>query len=235
MTTLLEHPQVVCLAEEVLPLENGDRRDQPTFHRRYEAMPSHVRAELIGGLVYTASPVGKVHARPKAKAIVWLDAYESVTPGVETYKNATVILGPDSEVQPDVCLLIAGSLGQTQEVDDYISGAPELVVEIASSSQARDLHIKLHDYERAGVLEYVVLLPRKREVRWFQNSAGEFQQVNADPDGIYRSRVFPGLWLEPAALFRGDSRAVRAVVEQGVSTPEHAEFVRRLAEARPEG
>jgi hypothetical protein len=33
------------------PLEPGDRLDQKTFHERYEAMPEHVKAELIGGVV----------------------------------------------------------------------------------------------------------------------------------------------------------------------------------------
>ncbi|MGV3724331.1 MAG: Uma2 family endonuclease, partial [Actinomycetota bacterium] len=55
-----------------------------------------------------------------------------------------------------------------------------------------------------------------------------------DPDGVFRSKVFPGLWLAPQALLRGDSAAVRAVVERGVASPEHAEFVRRLAAARSE-
>jgi hypothetical protein len=43
------------------PLCNGDHLDQPTFHARYEAMPEHVRAELIGGIVYMASPQKIAH------------------------------------------------------------------------------------------------------------------------------------------------------------------------------
>jgi hypothetical protein len=43
-------------SKRLLPLENGDHLDQPTFHARYQAMPEHCRAELIGGIVYMPSP-----------------------------------------------------------------------------------------------------------------------------------------------------------------------------------
>jgi hypothetical protein len=51
-------------------------------------------------------------------------------------------------------------------------------------------------------------------------------------DGIYRSHVFPGLWLDPIALIVGDTRRLRAVLDLGFGTPEHAQFVARLARAR---
>jgi hypothetical protein len=44
--------------------------------------------------------------------------------------------------------------------------------------------------------------------------------------------VFSGLWLDPAALMRGDVNAVLAVVQQGLNSPEHADFVARLERAR---
>jgi len=39
--------------------------------------------------------------------------------------------------------------------DDYIEGAPELIVEIAASSAAYDLHDKQEAYRRNGVQEYL--------------------------------------------------------------------------------
>jgi hypothetical protein len=46
-----------------------------------------------------------------------------------------------------------------------------------------------------------------------------------------RSAVSPGRWLEPAALLRGDLATVLALVQQGLASPEHAEFVARLRQA----
>ena len=50
-------------------------------------------------------------------------------------------------------------------------------------------------------------------------------------DGILRSAVFPGLWLDPAALVRGDKARVKAVLQGGLDSPEHAAFVARLERA----
>jgi len=38
-----------------------------------------------------------------------------------------------------------------------------------------------------------------------------------DEDGLYRSRVFPGLWLDPAALWAGDLAELAAAVQKGVA------------------
>lgn len=164
--------------------------------------------------------------------IAWLDRYESATPGVEAHDNATDILGEASEPQPDACLLISPACGgQTHFEGDYIAGPPELVVEVASSSASYDLHSKKQDYLKAGVREYLVVLARERRLVWFANREGHFEEIPPGDDGLLRSEVFPGLWLDPAALLRLDSAAVRAALDQGLATAEHAEFVQRLAAA----
>src|SRR5207247_2657040 len=88
------------------PLELGARLDQKTFHARYEAMTQDVRAELIGGIVFMCSPLKPRHGRMGTRIIRWLGEYEEETPGTEVLENTTHILGPESEPQPDACLLI---------------------------------------------------------------------------------------------------------------------------------
>ncbi|HTD79261.1 MAG TPA: Uma2 family endonuclease, partial [Chloroflexota bacterium] len=116
--------------------------------------------------------------------------------------------------------------------DDYIDGSPEWVGEVSTSSVSFDLHLKLHVYRRNGVREYVVWRVRDQEVDWFVLHGGEFQRLAPDADGILRSRVFPGLWLDAAALVRGDMACVLAVVQAGIASPEHAAFVQRLQTPR---
>jgi hypothetical protein len=58
-------------------------------------------------------------------------------------------------------------------------------------------------------------------------------RLDAGADGIYRSEVFPGLWVDTAALLRGDLAAVLAVLQRGIATAEHAAFVARLQPGRP--
>jgi Uma2 family endonuclease len=212
------------------PLEEGDHLDQPTFHRRYEAMPSSVRAELIGGIVFMPSRPRRLHGRLQGRVAACLAAYDSATPGTEAFDTVTVILGEQSEPQPDGSLLIAApGRGQTRDEEGYIAGAPELVVEVAAGPEAIDLHRKRDDYEKAGVREYVVVVLRTRCVLWFVRRNGAFEDLPPGSDGVFRSEVFPGLWLDPEALLRLDGPGVLRALQQGLASPEHAAFVARLA------
>jgi Uma2 family endonuclease len=211
------------------PLENGDHLDQPTFHLRYLAMPENYRAELIGGIVYVPSPLKADHGKVHANVVTWAGIYRSRTPGSHVLDNATDILGPDSEPQPDTLLYLEG--GQTRLTKDgYLEGPPELIAEVASSSASYDLHAKLRDYEKHGVGEYVVLLVRESRAVWFVRPGGPasgFVEAPPDADGIYRSKLLPGLWLDPAALFRDDLARVLEVLHGGLASPEHAAFAAR--------
>jgi Uma2 family endonuclease len=213
------------------PLEAGDHLDQQTFHERYEAMPKHTRAELIKGVVYMPPPLKPPHGRMHAKLMGWLSDYEEATPGVELYDNTTVILGPESEPQPDAYLIVSQAKGGQTRLNDrgYLEGPPEFIAEIASSADSMDLHGKRTDYERAGVKEYLVVVLRQARVLWLVLRSGRFEELAPGADGILRSEVFPGLWLDPAALLRLDTRRVLEVLRQGLASPEHGAFVGRLA------
>jgi Uma2 family endonuclease len=214
------------------PLRPGEQLDQETFHARYEAMPTDVRAELVGGIVHMQMP-NPPHSRTHSKVMGWLVAYEEATPGVEGFDNLTTILGRISEPQPDSCLIVlpekGGQMSWSKKHADYLEGPPEFVVEIAHSSESLDLHDKRRDYETAGVREYVVVALRQRKVFWFVNEGGVLVETAADSDGVIRSRVFPGLWLDSAAVLRNDLRRMLAVLRQGLATPEHATFVEDLS------
>jgi Uma2 family endonuclease len=215
----------------VVLLENGDRLSRAEFERRYEAMPHLKKAELIEGVVYVPSPVRhRLHGRPHTHVIVWLGQYEAGTPGVEASDNSTVRLDLDNEPQPDALLLIDPERGgQTRFSEEgYIEGAPELVVEVASSSASYDLHAKLHAYRRNGVREYVVWRVLDQEIDWFALREGQYERLQPGGDGILRSEVFAGLWLDPVALVCSDMATVLATGQQGLTSPEHTTFVTRL-------
>lgn len=215
----------------MLPLENGDRLSRAEFERRYEAMPHLKKAELIEGVVYVPSPVRYLqHGSPHARLIGWLIQYAAHTPGVGVADNTSVRLDLDNEPQPDALLLIDPTCGgqSRRSADDFIEGAPELVAEVASSSVSYDLHAKLHVYRRNGVREYVVWRVLNREIDWFVLRAGQYERLPLDANGLLRSEVFAGLWLDPAVLVQGNLARVLAVVQQGIASPEHATFVARL-------
>jgi hypothetical protein len=141
--------------------------------------------------------------------------------------------GRKSEPQPDALLRILPECGgRTRNVKGFIQGAPELIVEVSKATRYVDLGPKLTDYEQAGVLEYVVHALDPDEVIWFKQDQGTLDQRMVLADGIYRSVAFPGLWLDPLALLNNDGRRLRAVLDLGCATPEHAAFVAGLAEQR---
>jgi Uma2 family endonuclease len=222
-------PQRAPVIDPSRPLIEGEHLDQPTFHARYEAMPPGTRAELIGGVVHMPSPVGRAHGQAHVSAIVWLSYYAENTPGVEVLDNATTILGWRSEPQPDALLRILPECGgRTRLERGYVRGAPELVIDVALATRYVDLGPKLSDYEQAGVLEYIVRALEPDEVLWFRQEQGVLVSKAADADGLFRSSTFPGLWLAPQALLEGDTRRLRAELDRGLATPEHAEFVANL-------
>lgn len=217
------------LTTECLELHNGDHMSQAEFHRIYSQMPEDFRAELIGGVVYVASPLKRAHGTPHVFMSGVLAVYTSETRGVEPGDNTTLILGADSEPQPDLYLRTLPEYGGQSDTDedDYVLGAPEFVVEIANTSYTIDLHRKRDDYERYGVREYVVLSTRDESRHWFDLA----NDLELEPDGgVIRSREFPGLWIDCAGVFSGEGWL--DVLQQGLATPEHAAFVERLAKQR---
>src|SRR5262249_31565673 len=147
--------------------------------------------------------------------------------------NVSTALGLKSEPQPDLMLRILTEFGgRTRDEGGIVVGVPELLAEISHSSRYTDLGPKLEDYERVGVQEYVVRALAPDAVYWFVLRNGRVAELPPGPDGIFRSEMFPGLWLDPQALLRADRRRLRAVVELGCATPEHDVFVARLAAAR---
>jgi Uma2 family endonuclease len=218
--------------EQLPPLEPGDRFTRMEFERRYSAMPQCPKAELIEGAVYMPSPARfRRHAQPQAHLVWWLVHYEMGTPGVATGDNSTTRLDLDNEPQPDAVLLIDPARGGQARLseDDYIEDAPELVAEVAASSASIDLHTKFHVYRRNGVREYLVWRVLDQEIDWFVLHAGQYERLQPDAQGLLRSEVFPGLWLDTAALLRGDLASVLTAVQHGLASPEHAAFVARLS------
>ncbi len=234
MSTVEERPS---RPSAIPPLVAGRRLSQAEFHRRYEAMPPRARAELVGGIVYMPSPMSADHGESSPDLIVWLGLYRRRTPGLRLADGATVILGPYGELQPDALMRIEPDLGGKCSVneDNYLTGPPEMVVEVARSSRLFDLGAKRADYERAGVREYIVVTLDPDDVHWHVRRAGKLVRMRPGRDGLYRSKVFPGLWLDPSALLRGDLDGVIAALDQGLASPEHAEFVAKLAARAAKG
>lgn len=218
---------------KILPLEPGDHLARPEFERRYQAMPDLKKAELIEGKVYMAAALRlRSHAQPHANLLLWLGNYCVATLGLILADNPTVRLDFDNEPQPDIALFVDPDRGGQVRIspDDYIEGAPEWIAEITASSASYDLGDKKNVYRRHGVQEYLVWKVMEQALEWFILRDGDYISLEPDPDGILKSELYPGLWLDASALLRGEMLRVLEVLQAGIQTVQHQDFVNRLAE-----
>lgn len=210
-------------------LRPGDRLTREEFLRRWEADPKIKLAELIGGTVYTPSPVSVEHGGTDGHVGAWLGVYHAFTPGTASKRNTTSFLLDDTP-QPDLNLRLLPEYGGGSWVEDrYLHGIPELVAEVCASSTSYDLHQKYDLYQAAGVPEYLAVVVLEQEIRWHILVDGRYQLLSPDADGLWRSRIFPGLWLDGKALLAGDLRQVLDRLQEGLKSHEHEKFVEQLA------
>ena len=210
-------------------LREGDRLTAEEFLRRWEAMPELKYAELLDGIVFLmASPVSDIHCFAHSDLNGWLWFYAQKTPGCRAGSDGTWIMGPDSVPQPDITMRILPQYGgQSTTAGKYAAGAPELIVEVSGSSSSRDLGVKLELYRKAGVREYLSLLLKPQKVIWRQLVRGRYKEIALGQDGLLRSTVFPGLWLDPEAVWSPGIGLLDAA-QRGIESPEHAAFVKEL-------
>ncbi len=223
------------IEQRIAPLVAGDKLTREEFLRRWEADPEIKNAELIGGIVYMPSPVSAEHGDMELDVGVWLGTYKAATPGTAGGHNTTSFILEDTP-QPDLNLRIRPEYGGSSWVEDkYLGGVPELLTEICRSSASYDLHVKLDLYQAAKIPEYLAILLFEQEIRWHVLVNGQYQLLPAGPDGLIRSRIFPGLWLDGKALLAGNTQQVPTRLQEGIRSPEHERFVAELARRRAAG
>ena len=197
-------------------LENGDRLNRDEFEQRY-TLSKIKKAELIEGIVHVASPLRFTpHGKPHSSIITWLGTYQAAIAGLEVGIEPTVRLDDDNEPQPDAVLFRVDGNAKI-DADGYISGAPELIAEIAASTVSYDLHSKKRTYELNGVKEYIVWRTLDCQIDWFILENSKYNKLEPDELGIIRSQEFTGLWLNVSAILSSDMSAVLKTLQTGLS------------------
>lgn len=202
--------------QTLISLESGDHLTRDEFHRRYGARPDIKKAELVDGIVYMPSPTRfRAHAEEHGAVVGWLYAYVARASRVRLGVEGTVFLDGRNEVQPDAILWRDEPGGPRLTEDDYVEGAPQLVVEVAASNAAYDLHEKKEAYRRNGVREYVVWRVLDRAIDWFELRDGAYVRREPDDRGVVESAQFAGLRLHLPSLLAGDAASVLAALGAG--------------------
>ena len=89
--------------------------------------------------------------------------------------------------------------------------------------------VKLELYRRSGVGEYLVN-PGVMSVKYvlYRLADGVYELIRPDEDGVLRSQVLPGFWFRADWCWEGRVAELIELVEEGIASPEHREFVARL-------
>ncbi|RLT32143.1 MAG: Uma2 family endonuclease [Chloroflexi bacterium] len=227
------HPIVQWVegVETLPPLESGDRLTRAEFERRYEAMPHLKKAELIKGVVYIGASVPILHAEAQADIVGVCGFYTIYTPGISAADNGSLRMDDENELQPDLSLWIdrAGKGRARVDEDDFLVGAPELIVEVVDNREAYNLQDKMDVYRDKGVQELSLWRVADDRFDWFRLEGDEYQRITPDEKGIITSTTFPGLWLNAQALIAGNLAAVMGDLQAGLQSDEHRHFVEWLA------
>ncbi len=83
-------------------------------------------------------------------------------------------------------------------------------------------------FEVNGVSEYILWRDKDQTIDWFILRRGKYQRLAPTKNGLLKSKVFPGLWLDAKALIAGDMIKVLETVQQGIASPEHRRFVAKM-------
>lgn len=216
---------------QIPPLENGDRMNRYEFEARSSIPTAPKKLELINGVVFMAAALRyRSHGLPHSYIMGWLALYAANTPGVELADNATIRLDVDNEPQPDALLRIETDFGGQSQIskDDYIEGAPELIVEIAGSTFSYDLHDKLEVYRRHGVKEYIVWRVYDHQIDWLYLREGRYISLLPNEMGLIESKTFPGLVLALESMLEHNLLDVLAQQQEQLKCESYVEFCRRL-------
>jgi hypothetical protein len=219
-----------AMVREIPSLSPGDHLSREEFLRIWEMHPEIKKAELIGGVDYMPSPLTSTHGDMDGDLGIVLGTYKLATPGTAMGHNSTTFLLEDSP-QPDINLRILPEYGGDSWANEhnYLEGTPELLAEVCRSSASYDLHVKFDLYQAAKVPEYLAVLLYEKLIRWHVLERGKYRLLKPSPDGVYRSRIFPGLWLDAKALLDGNLKKVLKKLQDGLDSPEHKKFVEKLA------
>jgi Uma2 family endonuclease len=174
------------------------------------------RAEWVDGEVILMSPASKRHQHLVRFLISILGAFieahslGDLLPAPFQMKSGLDLPGRE----PDLIFVATEHLDLIKE--NYLNGPADLVVEIISpDSRARDRGDKYYEYEQAGVREYWLIDPLRKQAEFYRLGAdGIYTSISVGDDGVFRGHVIEGLWLKVDWLWQDPLPTLMSVLKE---------------------
>ncbi|MFV1974271.1 MAG: Uma2 family endonuclease [Candidatus Scalindua sp.] len=165
-------------------------------------MPDEKRYELLDGEFYMVPSPNEAHQRVSGNLGFLLRQHVRES-GLGFVYDAPfdVVLSVEDVVQPDILYISKERANIVTE--NNVSGSPDLVVEVISSSSAkRDREIKSKIYSKYGVKEYWIVNPIVSNIEVRSLKDGLFETVSTyDKGDILTSQVIPDLKINLREVF----------------------------------
>lgn len=175
-----------------------------------------IRAEWVDGEVIVMSPTSVAHQRVLSFLAALLQHF------VEANELGLILVAPfqmrlrarPSGREPDLIFIARERLDKLQNA--YLDGPADLAIEIISpDSRARDRGDKYYEYEQAGVREYWLIDPVRKQAEFYRlGSDGVFSAVTTGVGGLYHSNVIEGLWLKVDWLWQDPLPTLMSVLKE---------------------
>ncbi len=196
---------------EAAPAYEAGRTASPkpvTFEEFLAWCDEDTWAEWVDGEVVVLTPASVAHQRIKGFLYRLIAEFLSYRPLGVVLDAPFLVRLPEPlrrAREPDVLYVSREKLSFLKET--HFDGAPDLVIEVVSpESLARDRGEKYLEYEAAGVKEYWLVDPERRQAEFHRlGEDGRYRAALPDAHGVYHAEVLPGfrlkvewLWPDPA-------------------------------------
>ena len=163
-------------------------------------------AEWVDGEIIMATPASIKHQDIIRFLMRIVDQH------IESNNLGKVIIAPFqmkliSGREPDIMFVSTEHLDRIKNT--YLEGSADMVVEITSpESMIRDRGDKFYEYESAGISEYWLIDPIRKQAEFYRLGADKlYHLISPDAQDIYHSEIIKGfgvkvswLWEEPLPL-----------------------------------
>jgi Uma2 family endonuclease len=182
--------------------------------------------ELLNGIVYKKPRNSLLHGRVTMHLAGLLMEYERATPGASGLSNISLILDSENEAQVDIAFVIQPEFkGNTSIVDGYVTGFPELAIEIADKAGYVDLNARSKALAFVG--EYIVVCLQRRELHYFDID-GDVVSYDIGSKPIWKSYQFPGLYIDFDAVVSNNNERSISVLHEGLVDPQRESWLSML-------
>lgn len=166
------------------------------------------RHELIDGEHYVTASPNLRHQAISGRLHLFIGTWLRDHPlGRVFYAPLDVLFSRFDVVEPDM-LYVSHERAPDLLSGQYVTGAPDLVVEIGSpTTRGRDETIKRRLYERSNVTEYWVVDPEIDVIRVYRREGESFArpiELSAEAHDVLTTALLPGLEIPLNHVFEDD-------------------------------